>query len=137
MDKDLTDEEWRKFCDLVQALPEDLKQIMNRFGQRRGNPPGTGEGDNSRKPGRRRIKTTTRGLAVRMITNIRRTRVRVMMDNNDEITEGDPRRRRRSRTTTTINTTTTGGTRVRMMIGDDETICNRRRGRRETRIHID
>ena len=38
MDKNLTNEEWHRFCDLVQALPEDLKQVMNRCGQRRGNP---------------------------------------------------------------------------------------------------
>ena len=37
-DQDLSEEEWLKFCDLVQALPEELKKIMNKFGQRRGNP---------------------------------------------------------------------------------------------------
>ena len=37
-DQDLSEEEWLKFCDLVQALPVELKKIMNKFGQRRGNP---------------------------------------------------------------------------------------------------
>ena len=38
VDKDLSEEEWHKFCELVQALPEELKEIMHKFGQRRGDP---------------------------------------------------------------------------------------------------
>ena len=38
VDKDLTEEEWHKFCELVRALPKELKEIMHKFGQRRGDP---------------------------------------------------------------------------------------------------
>ena len=38
VDKDLSEEEWHGFCELVQKLPEELKEITSKFGQRRGDP---------------------------------------------------------------------------------------------------
>lgn len=38
VDTDLIEDQWRKFCELVHTLPGDLKEIMGKFGQRRGNP---------------------------------------------------------------------------------------------------
>ena len=38
VDKDLSEEEWHGFCELVEKLPEELKEITSKFGQRRGDP---------------------------------------------------------------------------------------------------
>ena len=65
---------------------------------------------------------------------VRKTRVKVSME-DDETIEGDPRIKRRKTITTTI--ITTGGTEVRIVTGNDEMIRDRRKGRKETRIHID
>ena len=38
VDGELCEEEWRRFCELVQTLPEELKKVLGKFGQKRGNP---------------------------------------------------------------------------------------------------
>ena len=38
VDKDLSEEEWHKFCELLQKLPGELKEITSKLGQRRGDP---------------------------------------------------------------------------------------------------
>ena len=38
MDRELFEGEWSRFCELVQALPEELKKVLGKFGQKRGNP---------------------------------------------------------------------------------------------------
>ena len=38
VDRELCEEEWSSFCELVQALPEELKKMLGKFVQKRGNP---------------------------------------------------------------------------------------------------
>ena len=38
VDRELCEEEWSRFCGLVQALPEELKKVLGKFVQKRGNP---------------------------------------------------------------------------------------------------
>ena len=38
VDKHLSEEEWHEFCELLQKLPGELKEITSKLGQRRGDP---------------------------------------------------------------------------------------------------
>ena len=76
VDGELCEGEWSRFCELVQALPEELKKVLGKFVQKRGNPLETGEKDNNRKLGergrRRRMATTTKSMV--------RIKVRMMIE---------------------------------------------------------
>ena len=82
VDKDLSEEEWHGFCELVQKLPEELKEITSKFGQRRGDPTRNWRRRQQRKPRRRGVTTISTKLVamkrrVRVMTNLKETGERI------------------------------------------------------------